>query len=100
MEQFSVVGFVEAIGKIPAHYRILNRMKKAFQEKRYDVVILVVCPRYHVRAAAAAHAASIPVLYYIAPQMWAWGPKPFTKTAPAPRPPPLLPPPPQHISSI
>src|SRR5207248_1509152 len=25
--------------------------------------------------AAAAHAAGIPVLYYIAPQMWAWGPK-------------------------
>ena len=75
MEDYSVVGFVEAIAKIPAHYRLLNRIKKSFQDKQYDLVILVDYPGYHLRAAAAAHAAGIPVLYYIAPQMWAWGPK-------------------------
>jgi lipid-A-disaccharide synthase len=73
MEAFSVVGFVEAVAKIPAHYRLLGRVKKAFNEKRYDLVILVDYPGYHLRAAAAAAAAGIPVLYYIAPQMWAWG---------------------------
>ena len=73
MEAFSVVGFVEAIAKIPAHYRLLGRVKKSFQAKRYDLVILVDYPGYHLRAAAAAAAAGIPVLYYIAPQMWAWG---------------------------
>ncbi|HXM37147.1 MAG TPA: lipid-A-disaccharide synthase [Gemmatimonadales bacterium] len=73
MEDFSVVGFVEAIAKIPAHYRLLGRVKKAFQARRYDLVILVDYPGYHLRAAAAAAAAGIPVLYYIAPQMWAWG---------------------------
>ena len=82
MEQFSVVGFVEAIAKIPAHYRLLGRVKKAFNEKRYDLVILVDYPGYHLRAAAAAAAAGIPVLYYIAPQMWAWGPKRVRKLAP------------------
>jgi len=73
MENFSVVGFVEALAKIPAHYRLLGRVKKAFNDKRYDLVILVDYPGYHLRAAAAAAAAGIPVLYYIAPQMWAWG---------------------------
>jgi lipid-A-disaccharide synthase len=82
MEAYSVVGFVEAIAKIPAHYRLLNRIKKSFQEKRYDLVILVDYPGYHLRAAAAASAAGIPVLYYIAPQMWAWGPKRVRKLAP------------------
>ncbi|HEV8510225.1 MAG TPA: lipid-A-disaccharide synthase [Gemmatimonadales bacterium] len=82
MEAFSVVGFVEAIAKIPAHYRLLGRVKKAFREKRYDLVILVDYPGYHLRAAAAAAAAGIPVLYYIAPQMWAWGPKRVRKLAP------------------
>jgi lipid-A-disaccharide synthase len=81
MEAFSVVGFVEAIAKIPAHYRLLGRVKKAFQAKRYDLVILVDYPGYHLRAAAAAAAAGIPVLYYIAPQMWAWGPKRVRKLA-------------------
>lgn len=82
MEAFSVVGFVEAIAKIPAHYRLLGRVKKAFQEQRYDLVILVDYPGYHLRAAAAASAAGIPVLYYIAPQMWAWGPGRVRKLAP------------------
>jgi lipid-A-disaccharide synthase len=31
MEAFSVVGFVEAIAKIPAHYRLLNKMRRAFR---------------------------------------------------------------------
>ena len=82
MESYSVVGFVEALEKIPAHYRLLNRIKKSFTDKRYDLVILVDYPGYHLRAAAAAAAAGIPVLYYIAPQMWAWGPKRVKKLAP------------------
>ena len=82
MESYSVVGFVEAIAKIPAHYRLLHRIKQSFKEKRYDLVILVDYPGYHLRAAAAAAAADIPVLYYIAPQMWAWGPKRVRKLAP------------------
>jgi lipid-A-disaccharide synthase len=73
MESFSVVGFVEALAKIPAHYRLLGRVRQAFRAKRYDLVILVDYPGYHLRAAAAAAQAGIPVLYYIAPQMWAWG---------------------------
>src|SRR2546427_11101176 len=31
-------------------------------------------PGSHLRASAAAHAAGVPVLYYIAPQLWAWAP--------------------------
>ena len=82
MEAFSVVGFVEALAKIPAHYRLLGRIKQSFAARRYDLVILVDYPGYHLRAAAAAARAGIPVLYYIAPQMWAWGPKRVRKLAP------------------
>lgn len=74
MERFSVVGFVEALWKVPAHVRLLNRVRAAFGARRYDVVILVDYPGYHLRAAAAAQQAGVPVLYYIAPQMWAWAP--------------------------
>lgn len=73
MEAFSVVGFVEAVEGIPRHYRLLRRTRAAFQAHRYDVAIFVDYPGYHLRAAAAAAAAGVPVLYYIAPQMWAWG---------------------------
>lgn len=73
MEEFSVVGFVEAVGKLPLHYRLLRRVRQALAAARYDLVILVDYPGYHLRVAAAAARAGVPVLYYIAPQMWAWG---------------------------
>jgi len=81
MEQFSVVGFVEALWKLPAHLRLLRRVRLAFQARRYDLVILVDYPGYHLRVAAEAAAAGIPVLYYIAPQMWAWAPGRVRKLA-------------------
>ena len=72
-EAFSVVGFVEALESIPRHYRLLRRTRDAFRAGRYDVAIFIDYPGYHLRAAAAAAAAGVPVLYYIAPQLWAWG---------------------------
>jgi len=74
MEHYSVVGFVEALRHLPAHVRLLGRVKAAFQAGRYDLAILVDYPGYHLRAAAAAAAAGVPVLYYIAPQLLAWAP--------------------------
>lgn len=73
MEAFSVVGFVEALEGIPRHYGLLRRTRRAFRDGRYDVAVFVDYPGYHLRAAAAAAEAGIPVLYYIAPQLWAWG---------------------------
>jgi lipid-A-disaccharide synthase len=73
MEQYSVMGFVEAVRKLPSHFRLLGRVRTAFRAGRYDLAILVDYPGYHLRAAAAAAAAGVPVLYYVAPQMWAWG---------------------------
>lgn len=73
MERFSVVGFVEALAKIPAHYRLHGRVRAQLRAHRYDLVILVDYPGYHLRLATTAAAAGVPVLYYIAPQLWAWG---------------------------
>src|SRR5213080_4507661 len=81
MEHFSVVGFVEALWKLPAHLRLLGRVRLALRARRYDLVILVDYPGYHLRVAAEAAAAGIPVLYYIAPQMWAWAPGRVRKLA-------------------
>ena len=74
MDQYSVMGFVEALWKVPAHMRLLGRVSAAFRAGRYDLAILVDYPGYHLRAAAAMAKAGVPVLYYIAPQMWAWAP--------------------------
>jgi lipid-A-disaccharide synthase len=45
---------------------------------RTGSVSLLICvdyPGFNMKLAQAAHAAGVPVLYYITPQVWAWGAK-------------------------
>jgi lipid-A-disaccharide synthase len=74
MEGLAAFGVVEVITKISAHYRLLRALRGDFRAGRYDLVILVDYPGFHLRVAEAAHQAGTKVLYYIAPQLWAWRP--------------------------
>lgn len=74
MEDYTVLGFVEVLGKLPAHLRLLRRLEREFREGKYDLALLVDYPGFHIRVAEAARKHGVPVLYYIAPQLWAWRP--------------------------
>ncbi len=74
MERYTVLGFVEVLGKVPAHLRLLRTLEKVFRAGRYDLVVLIDYPGFHVRVAEAARRHGVKVLYYIAPQLWAWRP--------------------------
>ncbi len=73
MERLSATGLVEAVGHAPRHLRLLHHLTHRIRDNRYDLVLLVDYPGFHLRVATAAARAGIPVLYYIAPQLWAWG---------------------------
>lgn len=68
-----VMGFLEIIRHIPRHYALFEQIRERF--KRNDVRLLIVIdyPGFNMKAAAAAKDAGIPVLYYVTPQVWAWG---------------------------
>ena len=74
MEGLAAFGLVEVVSKIRAHYHLLRTLRKDFAAGRYDLVILVDYPGFHLRVAEAAHGAGTKVLHYIAPQLWAWRP--------------------------
>jgi lipid-A-disaccharide synthase len=74
MEGLAAFGLVEVVTKIRAHYRLLRALRNDFRMGRYDLVILIDYPGFHLRVAEAAHAVGTKVLYYIAPQLWAWRP--------------------------
>jgi lipid-A-disaccharide synthase len=74
MEGLAAFGLVEVVSKLGAHWRLLRAMREDFQAGRYDLVILIDYPGFHVRVAEAARKAGTKVLYYIAPQLWAWRP--------------------------
>lgn len=73
MEDLTVMGFVEVLRKVPAHLRLLRRIRNRLARGDVDLVVLVDYPGFHLRLAEAAHRAGVPVLYYVAPGVWAWG---------------------------
>ncbi len=75
MEAMGAFGVAEIIWKIPAHVRLFRELQQEFRRRAWDLVVLIDYPGFHMRVARAAREAGIPVLYYIAPQLWAWRPE-------------------------
>lgn len=75
IEGLSAIGLIEILTKIPAHWRLERELIRDFRARRYDLVIPIDYPGFHLRVARAARQHGIPVLWYIAPQMWGWWPK-------------------------
>ncbi len=73
IRDLSVVGLIEGLDALPAHVRLLRRLEQRLGEGRYDLAMLVDYPGLNLRIAARASRLSVPVIYYIAPQVWAWG---------------------------
>jgi lipid-A-disaccharide synthase len=73
VENLAVMGFVEVLQHIPRHYALLQRLRKRLQSGRVALVVLLDYPGFNLKVAEVAKQAGVPVLYYITPQVWAWG---------------------------
>src|SRR3954466_754789 len=62
----------QAIGRAGERWKLFQWTKKYFDEHRPDLQICVDSPAMNFHFAKIAHERGIPVLYYIAPQLWAW----------------------------
>lgn len=65
-----LLGVVRAVG--PA-VRLLAAAKRHLREHRFAAAVVVDSPTLNLPIARQAKRRGIPVLYYIAPQLWAWG---------------------------
>ncbi|MFW5953805.1 MAG: lipid-A-disaccharide synthase [Guyparkeria sp.] len=74
MDRVSVMGLVEVIRHYPDLRRAMNEMVAALDERRPDLLILIDFQEFNQRLARAARARGIPVLFFVAPQVWAWRP--------------------------
>jgi lipid-A-disaccharide synthase len=72
-EDLAVMGFVEVIRHIPRHLALLSQVRRRLEQGRIRLVVLVDYPGFNMKVAAAAKEARVPVLYYVTPQVWAWG---------------------------
>src|SRR5271165_2991667 len=67
-----VVGLVEVITHLPRIRREFHKLLDAAKRERPDAAILTDSAGFHLRVARRLHAMGIPVIYLVAPQVWAW----------------------------
>jgi lipid-A-disaccharide synthase len=68
----AVVGLAEVVTHIPRIWREFRKLERAAAQRRPDLAILTDSPDFHLRLAARLRAHNIPILYLVAPQVWAW----------------------------
>jgi len=69
----SVVGFWEVMRRLPALRRAMRDLFRAMLSRRPDIVVLIDYPGFNLRFARLARQRGYKTLYYITPQIWAWG---------------------------
>ena len=69
----AVMGFIRVLLNLKAVLKNLSDCKKAIEEYRPDVVILVDYPGFNLKIAQyVKEELHIPIYYYISPKIWAW----------------------------
>ena len=73
VEKLAVMGFIEVLEHIPRHWLLLRELTRRIRSGNVALVVLIDYPTFNMKVAEAATEAGVPVLYYITPQVWAWG---------------------------
>ena len=71
-ESLAVMGLFEVLRDLPRLLRLLRRLRLAFIAARPDVFVGIDAPDTNLRLARHLHAAGIPTVQYVSPQVWAW----------------------------
>jgi len=74
LDELAVMGFVEVLPRIPFFRRLERTIASMLDDPAVRLVILIDYPGFNMRVARAASRRGRRVLYYIAPQVWAWRP--------------------------
>ena len=72
LQELAVMGFVEVIRHLPFFIDLKRKVFAALERERVGLVIPIDYPGFNLRLARHARGRGLPVLYYIAPQVWAW----------------------------
>jgi len=63
-----------AFGQVRSYIKLLKRISAYFADNKVDLVIVCDSPAFNFHVAKAAKKAGVKVMFYVAPQLWAWAP--------------------------
>jgi lipid-A-disaccharide synthase len=72
IRETSFMGFTEVVKHLPFIAHLFRRTLQFIDAFQPDVVVLIDYPGFNLRLAKTLTQRNIPVIYYIAPQVWAW----------------------------
>lgn len=73
ISKLALVGVIEVIKNIFVVGKAFHAVTSRIDKDRPDLAILVDYPGFNLRLAKTLERKSVPVVYYISPQVWAWG---------------------------
>ncbi|MFH1691441.1 MAG: lipid-A-disaccharide synthase [Candidatus Omnitrophota bacterium] len=73
--RLAVVGFFEILKNYSKFKDIFNNILHKTKNQKPDAAILIDYPGFNLRLAGELKKMGIPVIYFISPQVWAWGEK-------------------------
>jgi len=68
----AVVGITEILPRLPKIYGEFRKLIRGIDERKPQAAVLIDSPAFHFKVARELHRRGIPVIYYVAPQLWAW----------------------------
>ena len=71
VDKNAVMGLLEVLHKYPSLRANLNVLRTALTEREPDILVVVDYPHFNMKLAAIAREKGIPVLFFIAPKVWA-----------------------------
>ncbi len=75
LRQMAFLGLVEVVKHLPFIRKVFRTLRQWMETEKPVALILVDYPGFNLRLAKTAKQIGIPVVYYICPQLWAWGEK-------------------------
>ncbi|MFQ5499351.1 MAG: lipid-A-disaccharide synthase [Candidatus Zixiibacteriota bacterium] len=69
----AVLGFWEVAKRFRFFRQLLKKCEKEIERRRPNCILLVDYPGFNLRLARRVKRLGIPIVYYISPQIWAWG---------------------------
>jgi lipid-A-disaccharide synthase len=72
LTDLAVMGFGRVVRHMPTFFALADRAERYFRTRRPDSVVLIDYPGFNFALAKRAHAAGVPVHYFVPPQLWGW----------------------------
>src|ERR1700736_1875193 len=71
-KELAVVGITEILSHLPKIWSLFHKLIAEADKRKPDLAIVIDSPAFNWRVARQMKNRSIPVVYYVCPQFWAW----------------------------